>query len=156
MPRHISRKQRLSSDAFSCSMAAMCLQNAKTHEPVLAVKLTVKDLRVLLVRRKENALHPKAALLSSSRRTLLSSRLSSVSFVPSPFVIAVHSDSSIEANKLTVRLLSPPVFFPKAEKIGYKQSDSSSPLASSFCRPTSRCRNVEFDGIVAARTSKSI
>jgi hypothetical protein len=58
IPPYGFRKERLSSDTFSCSMAAMCLKTAETHERVvLGVKSTVKDLRVLLVRRKENALH---------------------------------------------------------------------------------------------------
>jgi hypothetical protein len=45
----------------------------------------------VLARRKEKALHHNSAL-SASKRALLISKLSSVSFTPSPLCIAVHSD----------------------------------------------------------------
>jgi hypothetical protein len=84
------------------------------HKPVSYSKLMIKNLRVLPVQRKERALHR----VSSNRGTLLSSGLSSVSFIPSPLCIAVQSDTSIEpADTHTTRVLSP-VFCPKLERSG--------------------------------------
>jgi hypothetical protein len=108
--------QSLSSDAFSCSMVAISVRKAAAHDSVGEPRSTrtIKDLRVLLVRRKESALR-HIAEFSSLRKSLIS-RLSNVSFVSSPSFIAVDSDSPIEPNAtLRVRVLSP-VFFLNAKK----------------------------------------
>ncbi len=128
-------------------MAAMCLRKEQTHDSgERNGTSTVKNLRVLLVLRNERALHPKAQL-SWHRRTPLNFRLSSVVFVPSPFFIAVLSDSSMPDTS-TCKLLSALVF-PKAEKIG----DQIASLSMGPVRliKESSC-NVEFDERAVART----
>jgi hypothetical protein len=118
----------LSIDAFSYRMATMCLQKAATHKYVAPLsKLTIKDLRVLLVRRKERALYHKS-VVSSHRGAWLSSRISIVSFIPSPFCIAVHSDSFIELYISTESALSP-VFSSKAKRIGDQSTFATGSLS---------------------------
>jgi hypothetical protein len=54
-------------------------------------------------------------------------QLSSVSFISSRYFIAVHSDSSIESQESTFRLLSP-VICTKAEKTASKSRGHADPI----------------------------
>jgi hypothetical protein len=111
----------LSSDALSCSMSAISIRKAERQDTGECCISTVKELRALLVRRKERPCTTNGVIIAQAdlldfevlkRGIRFEPIPHRCAFVSNPFRIAVHSDSSIELPTSNKSVLSP-CSFPK-------------------------------------------